>query len=100
MISWVGSTGIDRVRHLTPFLKFEFVSKPLPNCLRDLNEMTTLYISDQVLVPKYDAFGKYMTVSPLMRSESKTNYVARDLKVSYDEDSSHSPASVKEIAID
>ena len=61
--------------------------------------MITLYISDQVLISKYDAFGKYMTVAPLMRSESKTNYVARDFKVTYDGDNSQSPTSVREIEL-
>lgn len=98
VISWVANLGLDRIRHLTPFVKHEFARKSLSNYLRDMSEMITLYISVQISIPKYDAFGKYMTVS-LNGENRNNNYVPRDFKITYDGENSQGSNSLREIEL-
>lgn len=87
VISWVANLEVDRIKHLSPFVKQEFARKSLPNYLRDMNEMITLFIDEQVAIPKYDAFGRYMTIS-VNGEHRNTNYVQRDFRVTYEVENS------------
>lgn len=60
--------------------------------------MITLYVNEQISIPKYDAFGKYMTVS--LNGESRNNnYVARDFRITYDGEKSPGSNSMREIEL-